>query len=299
MMEVNGTMKRIYKKLTSAFLLFVILTMLLSGCGGRAHDDNINNKETSNIENADILSDSVISDIPNQSDDTDLDVSIEIDNKLTLIGSETLQYPGEENGYAYNAYESYVEITHCPRDVSSMEIPATIDGLPVWVIGKEAAKRNEDLESITIPDTVVKISEHAFYEAENLKSVNLPNSVAIIEEGAFYGTEVPELPISENIRIIGDQSFPYQYQNNTITIPESAQSIGYLIFNFDNYQEGDTITITILSRDVVLSDDFYRVFNRDSAGNMVSAKIVIRGYAGSTTAAYCAEHNKTMEVIPE
>lgn len=292
-------MKRISKKLISMFLVPIVLMTLLVGCGEHSNDDTNNTQKAPNTESTDALPDSTISDVSKKNTVAEPNVSVEIDNKLALIGSETLQYPGKENGYTFNAYESYVEITHCPYGISTLEIPATINNLPVWVIGEEAAKGNEDLESVIIPDTVVKICEFAFYEAENLKSIQLPNSVAIIEHGAFYDTEIPEFPISENIRVIEDQAFPYLYQSNSITIPESAQSIGYLTFNFDGYQEGDTITITILSKNVVLSDDFYRLFNRDSNGNMVSAEVVICGYAGSTAAAYCAEHFKTMEVIPE
>lgn len=286
------------KKIISLFLALMLM-FSLSACGVKSASDTGNDKESSDLDGTDIISESTTSEMTKPNEDAELDISAEIDNKLELIGSEILQYPGEENGYKFNAYESYAEITHCPSDNASLEIPSTLGGLPVWVIGERAAYRNETLENLIIPDTIVKIGEYAFYEAENLKSVEMPNSIAIIETAAFYGTEVPELPISGNIRVIEDQAFPYLYQTNSITIPESAQSIGYLTFNFDSYQEGDTITITILSRSVILSDDFYRLFNRDDNGNMVSADVVIRGYAGSTTASYCADHNKTMEVISE
>lgn len=290
-------MKQVVRQLTRSILGTLTVMSLLAGCSGNYHVDVNSNADSVNND-MDSYSDSNVSDALDQNSNNS-DVSTEIDRKLELIESETLQYPGKKDGYTYNAYESYVEIKGYPSGETSLDIPATIDGLPVWVIGDNMASESKSLESVTIPDTVVKIGEFAFYYAKNLKSVSLPDSVAIIEHGAFFGTAIPEVPISSNIREIADQAFPHQYRNHSITIPESAQYIGFQDFCFYDWQEGETITITILSRDVELSDEFYVSEAFDSDGNRHIWDVVIRGYAGSTAAEYCAEHHVTMEVIPE
>ena len=81
---------------------------------------------------------------------------------------------------------------------SNVTIPSNLDGYVVNQIGYESVEeqayyvpfeRNENIETVTIPDTVKKIEKATFYYCPNLKTVNIPNSVKEIDSEFVYGTK--------------------------------------------------------------------------------------------------------------
>jgi len=107
----------------------------------------------------------------------------------------------------------------------------------------------------TIPNTVTKICDKAFYKCENLTSISIPNSVTEIGSSAFgntgwynnqpngilyldgwclgYKGEKPtgNLTIAEGTRGIADRSFPGCTDLTSVTIPNSVISIGSYAFS--------------------------------------------------------------------
>ncbi|MGN1037572.1 MAG: leucine-rich repeat protein, partial [Ruminococcus sp.] len=73
---------------------------------------------------------------------------------------------------------------------SDVIIPDTIGKLPVTEIGYMGY--NQKIKSVTIPDSVKKISESAFSHCENLEYINIPESVEYIGAWAFCGTPFEE-----------------------------------------------------------------------------------------------------------
>jgi hypothetical protein len=55
----------------------------------------------------------------------------------------------------------------------------------VTIIGKEAFKDCSSLESVTIPNGVVRIDDRAFRNCPCLKSITIPDSITSIENDAF------------------------------------------------------------------------------------------------------------------
>ncbi len=92
------------------------------------------------------------------------------------LGVKNPYHRVEKNGRititAYTGYESIIEI------------PSTLDGMPVTVIGEEAFK-NCPAERIIIPNTVTYIDWFAFYGCTNLCEITIPSSVTSIAHGAF------------------------------------------------------------------------------------------------------------------
>ena len=84
----------------------------------------------------------------------------------------------------YRVNEDHVEITGSNYQATSIEIPSTISGLPVTVIG-DYAFNGSSITSIKIPDTVKVIGNYAFTMCSGLKSVTLPDSVESIGIRAF------------------------------------------------------------------------------------------------------------------
>ncbi|MHA2143117.1 MAG: leucine-rich repeat domain-containing protein [Candidatus Thorarchaeota archaeon] len=120
---------------------------------------------------------------------------------------------------------------------------------------------NRDSDVFDVPDGVISIGKHSFYNCKNLRRIVIPASVRIIEnnpfanlpklrlennsphflfkEGALYNrpmttlfyyehsTESRDLVIPEGVSIIGRHSFYNCQTIETITIPASVKIIGY------------------------------------------------------------------------
>ncbi len=95
-------------------------------------------------------------------------------------------------------YNDRIEITGCADGVSDLEIPATIEGLPVTGIGRYAFQYSS-VKSLTLPDSVKTIGYWAFTDCPDLKSVKLGSGLETIEIHAF-----------ENCPSLTDVEFPSQ-----------------------------------------------------------------------------------------
>ncbi len=90
----------------------------------------------------------------------------------------------EEYDYA-PADDGTAKILKYRGNSADVVIPAELGGAPVTVIGKSAFSYNPTLESVTFPDTVTRIENHAFYNCDKLASVILPESTAYLGHHAF------------------------------------------------------------------------------------------------------------------
>ena len=144
-------------------------------------------------------------------------------------------------------------------------IPEKINGLDVLNIGKYAFNRYSEvsgnkidvnLESVVIPDTVVKIGDYAFTgDARNvnnrhLTSIHIGNSVTEIGSNAFQRTLLTEVTLPDSIKTIGEYAFDnvnlthldlgegvekisrYAFSGSytELTIPRSLKSVDNLAF---------------------------------------------------------------------
>lgn len=75
------------------------------------------------------------------------------------------------------------------------------------VIAEEAFKNNFGLESIHIPDTVIKIEREAFCSCGNLEHVRLSPNLKKIGDKAFYGCQIKKIDIPKGLTTIGDEAF--------------------------------------------------------------------------------------------
>ena len=88
-----------------------------------------------------------------------------------------------------------------------------------------------ELTNITIPESVTKIGNYAFYESA-LTSINIPNSVTTIGDDAFYRCwDLRCVTIPNSVTEIGDGAFYGCKELTNITIPESVTTIGDFAFN--------------------------------------------------------------------
>lgn len=91
---------------------------------------------------------------------------------------------GKSGQLTYRKYSDHIEIISCEMSATSVEVPETIEGLPVTVIGMYAFQIG-GLKSVKIPNSVKEIGHWAFSMCSELTSVTIPDSVEKIGIRAF------------------------------------------------------------------------------------------------------------------
>lgn len=113
------------------------------------------------------------------------------------------------NGISFNKttgeIDSYDQIYY---PVTELVIPDTIDGVAVTSIAAKAFQNRNKIVSITIPDTVTKIGEYAFYGCNALKSIKLPPLITEIPRSTFRNCHnLSEIDIPSTVTYIGSYAF--------------------------------------------------------------------------------------------
>jgi len=99
-----------------------------------------------------------------------------------------------------------ITITGYNGSAATVEIPATIDGLPVTSIG-DTAFQGKSLTGVTIPSSVKTIGYKAFDGCQGLTSITIPSSVTSLGAGAFNQCSLTTISIPASVTSIGDNPF--------------------------------------------------------------------------------------------
>ena len=91
-----------------------------------------------------------------------------------------LTYPAEGGEIYFD--KDYGAIIYCDKTVTAVTIPEEIDGVKVTKILANSFLNCEALTSVTIPETVTYIGDHAFKGCTALTSLDLPDSLRILGE---------------------------------------------------------------------------------------------------------------------
>lgn len=82
--------------------------------------------------------------------------------------------------------QPYIEITGIANAPRALRVPPILDGLPVRIIGAHAFEKNEDIEQISLPDSVRAVGIFAFYGCQNLRMISLSDNTESWGTGAIY-----------------------------------------------------------------------------------------------------------------
>ena len=117
------------------------------------------------------------------------------------------------------------------KTITSINIPATIDGVAVTAIKHGVFSGYTSLTSVTIPDSVTTIGNDAFNGCTSLTSVAIPNSVTIIASGLFTDcTSLTSVAIHNKITAIQLSAFQGCTSLTSVTIPNSVTDIETFAF---------------------------------------------------------------------
>lgn len=76
------------------------------------------------------------------------------------------------------------------REITSIDIPDSINGQPVKKIDEGAFSECINLEYVKLPETIESIGEHAFFACRSLREITIPKNVTSISEVAFSSSLV-------------------------------------------------------------------------------------------------------------
>ena len=127
--------------------------------------------------------------------------------------------------YEYTVSGDTATITKYNGVGTSVVIPKTIDGYTIVAIGGNAFSHNQQLTSVTIPDTVTVLKEFAFSGCPVLETVDLPDSVTELDYHAFSECKsLSWIRLPKNIERLGGAVFTGCDSLKSIYIPKSLKT---------------------------------------------------------------------------
>jgi hypothetical protein len=130
--------------------------------------------------------------------------------------------------FSYMAADGYpgsgIHISGCANNCQAdIVIPEELDGFVVTGIG-DSAFLDQDISSITLPDSVISIGWEAFAN-NGINSLNLPSSLQFINEYAFENNQISLLAFPATIESIGFGAFRNNGLSN-VTFSDGITTIG-------------------------------------------------------------------------
>ena len=172
-------------------------------------------------------------------------------------------------------------------------IPSALTNLPVTGIGANVFSYENNITSVTIPNTVLSIGAAAFEGCSNLTSVSIPPSVTSIGQTAFYAcTSLTSVSIPGSVTSIGEYAFGSCSSLTNAYFWGNAPAMGGYVFysvaagfTVDYYLKATGFTSPTWNPDV---DDFYpaTLLSVTSPGQFTTASdnnggLIITTYNGS------------------
>ena len=129
----------------------------------------------------------------------------------------------------------YYVVTGYNGSSAEVTIPAAYEDVPVRGIWTEAFKGNENITSVTIPDSVIFIGSSVFEGCTALKSVTIPDSVTSIDYYAFRScTGLESVTLGRGVVELDDSAFIYCPALTSLTVAEgnaTYHSAGNCVIN--------------------------------------------------------------------
>lgn len=192
--------------------------------------------------------------------------------KINYVKNTYGHYYATKNGFSDETcfvteenYDGTISIQRYAGNEKTLTIPSEINGKQVDSIAFDAFADSENLESVTIPDTVTYIESVAFPGCISLTSISIPETVTGIGDYAFLNCPLLK----------------------SVTIPASTDYIGEYAFGFcgdnGNFTKVDGFRINYVKNTY---GHYYAIKNGFASGSCLATKelsdgtLAITGYAG-------------------
>jgi hypothetical protein len=150
--------------------------------------------------------------------------------------------PAAVQNFTYTSTNNTVTITGYTGSGGDVIIPATINGLPVTVIGDQAFYGETGLTSVTMPDTISSIGARAFYYCTGLTTFAVPNSVTSIGDQAFFDCDgLTNIFLGTGVAAIGQSAF--EECGNLLTITVATNNTAFSSLDGVLFNKTQTILI--------------------------------------------------------
>nr|MCR4901358.1 leucine-rich repeat protein [Butyrivibrio sp.] len=164
----------------------------------------------------------------------------------------------EDDVFSYETSNGKLSITGYSGKSEYIEIPESINGLPVIALSEYVFAFNEDIKRVTIPESVTNIGRRAFYDCKALESIELSTNITEIGEAAFAGCgslnnmDLSSLSLTE----ISDSCFMHDINLYNVYLPETITEIGDYAFAGCTYLQNIDMpdTVTSLGEFVFFND---------------------------------------------
>jgi beta-glucosidase len=170
---------------------------------------------------------------------------------LTNIGQNT-------GDFEYTIENDIITITGYRGSEKNVNIPETINGLPVAVIGSGAFARNR-LTSVTLPGTVTVIENRAF-SYNSLTKLTMPDSLVMVDYMAFFHNRLTNIELPASITYIGINAFGANRLKN-INLPDSLEYIGDRAFS-KNLMNNITVPRSVRNFNSSAFDPYVKIIRR-------------------------------------
>ena len=150
--------------------------------------------------------------------------------------------PGTENEYIITKYTGNATTLVFAESYKT-------EGSKIVGIAANFLKGNENVVSVTLPDTVATIGASAFENCVNLASVNMPTALTAVNEYTFKNTAITSAKLPNAITVIGKGAFDGCSALAELGIPSSLTTLG------DRAFAGTKIRTVSLPRNVATIGD--------------------------------------------
>ena len=194
------------KKISLVLILGLLLS--LTACGGETAGNETTDKTDIQTESS-----------KNEAESTQADTDEDNREAVTSI-AENFKYT-EENGE--------ITITGYEGEATVLDIPESINGMPVVAIGENAFAGNEMIEEVIFPDSVIVIEHAAFERCYGLTKATFGANLEVIDGGAFWMTALESVVFPETVHTIGAYAFD-STNIKEVTIPPMVTVLGTAAF---------------------------------------------------------------------
>ncbi len=169
------------------------------------------------------------------------DILSETDKTVAVVNKTYVSNPETEKVL------DYIGDINIPQQVSFNNITYN-----VICIKRFAFARNEELKSVSMPNSIINIEEGAFGNCINLESVKLSENITTINHSVFSGCEkLSSIDLPKNITEIRDNAFDLSGLTE-ITIPENCEYIDSYAFALcDNLKK-----VTVNAKNIFINESF-------------------------------------------